>query len=143
MIRAFPRRTNATPVDENVRIGFPHLWDHPDEVYISVTFTWDIPKSRLMEKEWKRVCDRVLIGGPALGTRGKEFEPGMFVKKGYVITSRGCPNKCWFCDVWKREGAIQELPIRLVGNMGDTNSARRLLEAQQLHQQPVRRFRLY
>ena len=21
----------------------------------------------------------------------------------FGFTTRGCPNKCWFCDVWKRE----------------------------------------
>jgi hypothetical protein len=36
----------------------------------------------------------------------------MYLKKGYVITSRGCPNRCWFCSVWKREGdTLRELPI--------------------------------
>ena len=34
------------------------------------------------------------------------------MKKGYVITSRGCPNRCWFCAVPKREGyALRELPV--------------------------------
>ncbi|WP_235375064.1 MULTISPECIES: hypothetical protein [Sanguibacteroides] len=36
----------------------------------------------------------------------------MYMKKGYVITSRGCPNRCWFCAVPKREGyALRELPV--------------------------------
>ncbi len=34
------------------------------------------------------------------------------MKKGYVITSRGCPNRCWFCAVPKREGGrLRELPV--------------------------------
>ena len=38
--------------------------------------------------------------------------PGMYLKKGYVITSRGCPNRCWFCSVPRREGGrLRELPI--------------------------------
>lgn len=37
----------------------------------------------------------------------------MYMKKGYVITSRGCPNRCWFCAVPKREGGqLRELPVR-------------------------------
>ena len=46
----------------------------------------------------------------------------MYLKKGYVITSRGCPNRCWFCNVWKREGeAIRELPITDGWNVLDDN----------------------
>ena len=36
IIRVFPRRTNATPDDENVRIATtPGLWEEADEVHIS------------------------------------------------------------------------------------------------------------
>ena len=36
----------------------------------------------------------------------------MYMKPGYVITSRGCPNRCWFCAVPKREGyQLRELPV--------------------------------
>lgn len=46
----------------------------------------------------------------------------MYLKHGYVITSRGCPNRCWFCQVWKREGAeIRELPITDGWNVLDDN----------------------
>ncbi len=41
-----------------------------------------------------------------------DFVPGMYMKRGYVITSRGCPNRCWFCAVPKREGfQLRELPV--------------------------------
>lgn len=45
----------------------------------------------------------------------------MYIKHPYVITSRGCPNKCWFCDVWKREGDIRELAIKDGSNILDSN----------------------
>ena len=45
----------------------------------------------------------------------------MYLKNGYVITSRGCPNKCWFCDVWKRDGNIRELEIKDGWNVLDDN----------------------
>jgi hypothetical protein len=44
------------------------------------------------------------------------------VKHGYVLTSRGCPNRCWVCSVWRREGAeIRELPITAGWNVLDDN----------------------
>jgi hypothetical protein len=46
----------------------------------------------------------------------------MYLKEGYVITSRGCPNRCWFCSVWRREGeALRELPITDGWNILDDN----------------------
>jgi hypothetical protein len=112
IIRVFPRRTNATPDDENVRINtVPSLFDEADEVHISVTFTWDIPRAEYLAQQWSMVAN-VKIGGPAYNERGGNFIPGMYMKHGYVITSRGCPNRCWFCSVPKREGyQLRELPI--------------------------------
>lgn len=113
IIRVFPRRTNATPDDALVRIGTtPSLFDEADEIHISVAFTWDIPWAEWAAHQWERVAP-VKIGGPAYNEPGGEFVPGMYMKKGYVITSRGCPNRCWFCAVPKREGGqLRELPVR-------------------------------
>ena len=47
-----------------------------------------------------------------MGLPSGEFTPGLYVKEGITITSRGCPNKCWFCSVWKREPKLIELPIK-------------------------------
>jgi hypothetical protein len=112
IIRVFPRRTNATPDDENVRIDLaPGLFDEADEVHISVAFSWDIPRAEYLAKQWSAVAP-VRIGGPAFNERGGDFVPGMYMKRGYVITSRGCPNRCWFCNVPKREGyRLRELPV--------------------------------
>jgi len=121
IIRIFPRKTKATPDDENVRINCgPCLLDECDEVHISVTFSWDMQCAENLAEQWKYV-GRVKIGGPAAGTRGEEFVPGMYIKSGYVITSRGCPNKCWFCEVWKREGKVRELEINDGWNVLDDN----------------------
>lgn len=113
IIRVFPRRTNATPDDRDVRIRtYPVLWDEADEIHISVAFTWDIPWAEQAAVQWKQVAP-VRLGGPAYNEPGGEFIPGMYMKKGYVITSRGCPNRCWFCQVPRREGyQLLELPIR-------------------------------
>jgi hypothetical protein len=112
IIRVFPRRTSATPTDELIRINTaPSLFDTADEVHISVTFTWDIPHAERLANQWKMVAP-VKIGGPAFGQRSSDFTSGMYLKKGITITSRGCPNRCWFCSVPQREGnELRELPI--------------------------------
>lgn len=113
MIRAFPRQTSATPVDENVRIGGPHLWDNGDgqDVLISCAFTRDKGRSEQLCEQWRAAGFNPQLGGPAYGDPGVEFTPGMFVKKGLTITSRGCNNNCWFCTVSQREGPLRELTI--------------------------------
>lgn len=45
----------------------------------------------------------------------------MYLKNGYTITSRGCPNRCWFCQAWRREGNIRELKIKDGYNILDNN----------------------
>jgi len=121
IIRVFPRRTNATPCDENVIINrMPVLWDEADQIHISVAFTWDIPRVEKLAFMWQSVAP-VMIGGPALNEAGLNFEPGMYLKEGYTITSRGCNNQCWFCSVWKREPGVRELKIKDGWNIMDDN----------------------
>lgn len=121
LIRVFPRRTAATPTDELAYTGPPDLFSEADRVHVSVTFTWDIPEAERLAKLWERIAP-VEIGGPAFNQPSGEFEPGRYLAPGYTITSRGCPNKCWFCAVWKREkGQLRELPIRDGWNVLDDN----------------------
>jgi len=125
IIRVFPRKTKLTPDDENVRVAcMPNLFDEADEVHVSATFIEDLPIAEKLAKAWSKVAP-VSIGGPATNERGGNFVPGIYLKKGAVITSRGCPNQCWFCSVWKREGnEIRELPITDGWNVLDDNLLR-------------------
>lgn len=120
--RVFPRKTNATPLDPLVFVNCgPGLFPpQVDEVHVSVTFTWDRQRAEELAREWERVAP-VRIGGPGMGHRGEAFTPGLYLKDGYTITSRGCPNNCWFCTVPKREGGLRELPIRPGWNVLDDN----------------------
>lgn len=120
--RVFPRRTKATPVDALAFTGPPPGLFPPavDEVHVSVVFSWDIPRAEWLAEQWQGIAP-VTMGGPALGGRSEAFEPGRYLAPGYVITSRGCPNRCWFCDVWQREGSVRELAIVEGNNILDDN----------------------
>jgi hypothetical protein len=135
--KVFPRKTKATPEDDLSFVGDPPLLFPPeiDKVEISVTFEWDLQEADRLKKEWS-VLAPVEIGGPATGMRGEGFTPGQYVKEGYVITSRGCRNRCWFCSVWRREGDIRELPITEGWNVLDDN----LLATSWKHQMKVYRM---
>lgn len=125
MLRLFPRKTRATPTDPLALSGasclkLPKIVPEVDEIHVSVTFTWDLPLAEQIGKVWKPVAP-VIFGGPATGDTGGDFFPGRYLAPGYVITSRGCPNRCWFCDVWRREGATRELPITEGHDLLDPN----------------------
>lgn len=127
--RVFARRTKATPED---RLAFPVRAQRSiplpplslpavTAVHVSVTFTDDLARAEEIARQWAPVGVPVEIGGPATGMRGEAFTPGLYLKPGYVITSRGCPNRCWFCEVPRREGPVRELPITEGWNVLDDN----------------------
>lgn len=121
--RVFPRKTAATPTDELAFFDAPPMLALPqiDEIHISVVFTYDIQKAEWLENQWRQVGVPVKIGGPAYSQRGEDFTPGLYLKHGNVITSRGCPNNCWFCSVPKRDGKLRELKIHDGFNIRDDN----------------------
>lgn len=120
--RVFPRITKATPQDEYCFFRTPGMFlPDIDEVHISVAFSYDKSKAEDLAEQWRHIA-QVKLGGPAFDEPGGEFTPGMYIKKGYVITSRGCPNRCWFCRVPIREGGtIRELEIKEGNNVLDDN----------------------
>ena len=136
IIRVFPRQTKATPTDDMAFVGpppFEAMLPEADEVHISCTFTWDKPEAEYLAGEWEKHYLNVTVGGPAYDDPGGEFIPGMYLEPGYVITSRGCPNKCSYCYVPEREGAIRELPITEGHDVLDNN----LLATSKNHQSKV------
>ena len=115
-----PKRTSYTPegaVDEP-----PGLFsEHYDRIDVSVVFTWDIERALWLREAWRGYATRIWIGGPALDERGGNFVPGKFAREGITITSRGCPKRCPWCYVPKREGGIRELPIKPGRIVNDNN----------------------
>lgn len=113
IIRVFPRKTKWTPDDELAFIGDPPLFRPQEDlpVMVSCSFTWDIQEAERLYQAWSQFYSNVQLGGPAFGDPGGDFEPGLFLKQGVTITSRGCPKECPWCFVNGREGGIRELPI--------------------------------
>jgi hypothetical protein len=113
-LRVFPRRTKGTPTDHLARVGPPQfpLFEDAQEIHISVAFDVDKPLAEDLARQWAIVTRNVKVGGPAYGDPGGAFTPGMYLHEGFTITSRGCPNRCWFCRAWKSEGnTVRTYPI--------------------------------
>lgn len=121
--RVFSRQTNATPADALAFVNRSPPRDQIDidEVHVSVTFTYDKATAETLAEAWHVLGVPVLLGSPAYGEPGGDFVPGLYLKEGYIISSRGCPNACWFCSVPKREGLLRELPIANGWNLLDDN----------------------
>jgi hypothetical protein len=64
--------------------------------------------------EWQTIYPHRMVGaaGPAFDDYGGNFAPGLYLRNGYVITSRGCVRACPWCLAAKREGGIRELPVQ-------------------------------
>ena len=121
--RVFPSRTSMTPTDELAFVDVPPLLILPeiDEVHVSVAFSWDMARAEQLAEAWRAVGVPVKVDGRAFKHPGGDFVPGMYIKRGAVITSRGCDNHCWFCDAWRIEGPVRELPITDGWNVLDNN----------------------
>ncbi len=126
LIRVFPRRTCATPTDDRAFVGDPPMFlEAADvgEVHVSCAFTWDLPRAERLARSWAWTFPgaKVRTGGPAYGDPGGDFEPGLYLKPGYLITSRGCPNRCERCRVPDREGPLRTIPITGGWDVVDNN----------------------
>jgi len=119
----FARRTTATPDDALAFTTPPPKILPPDidEAHVSLTFSYDYAKAEQLAESWIKTGLPVRMGGPAFNIPGGDFVPGMYLKKGYVITSRGCDNSCWFCKVPQREGGLRELPVTIGHKILDDN----------------------
>ena len=125
IIRVFARKTSMTPVDDYAFFDVPGLFvpEH-DEVHVVVTFTWDIERGKWLRDAWQDVTDKpVKIGGVAFDDPCTgDFIPGLYLKHGVTVTSRGCVNACPFCLVPKREGRLREIENFAAGNIIQDNN---------------------
>jgi hypothetical protein len=112
--RVFATKTSACPTDAYAFFDQPPLWlpDDVTEIHVSCTFSWARQRAEQLAHRWEATGLPVKVGGVAYGERGGDFVPGMYLRQGLVITSRGCNNRCWFCSVPKREGRLRELSVQ-------------------------------
>lgn len=98
-------------------------WRENDTLYLSVPFTWLLPKALeiVLQRSWEWM--RVVVGGPAVMLMPTYFKPWPWVEVGQTSyhgvlqrvnpqatrTTLGCVNACPFCAVPKLEGAFREL----------------------------------
>jgi hypothetical protein len=121
-IRVFPIRTSYTPDDERCFVGFPPLFrpgNRQTSVYVSVVFKWCCNLAEKIKASWADFYENVRIGGPAYGDYGDDFTPGLFLKVGCTITSRGCVKHCGWCP--EKDRPLRELAIQPGWIVQDSN----------------------
>lgn len=67
IVRVFPTKTSMTPTDSLAFFGSPTLEAmaaEPDEVHISVTFSWDLEKADELYYQWEMLGVPVEIKRP-------------------------------------------------------------------------------
>jgi hypothetical protein len=115
ILRVFPERTRFTPADPFVAIGAPGLFTPRgiSEVHISAPFTWQTDEAFRLAAAWRDHLPGIPVkaGGPAFDDPGGPFVPGRYLASGISISSRGCPEKCPWCYVPRREGGLRLLDL--------------------------------
>lgn len=92
------------------------FWKTDQTLYLSVVFTWLLPKAQAIAEAHK---GRVIAGGPAVKLMGAPWADETQDTTAYDVlsahnpfatfTTRGCIRKCRFCAVPKIEGNLMEL----------------------------------
>ena len=102
-----------------------------DEVWLSCIFTWNRDKAKSAVNFQESLGKKVYYGGtgfdwgqetnrielpPEIENRLPDYTLYPDDDRAIGFSQRGCDRKCEFCDVWKKEGKIQQnhIPIRLL-----------------------------
>lgn len=97
-------------------------WIENRILYVSIPFTWELPKIKTLLRQRSFFFDRAIVGGPAVALM-PDYLSGLTdveichnsmgvlqrVNNLATKTSTGCIRKCQFCAVPKIEGSIREL----------------------------------
>jgi len=97
-------------------------WIEDRTLYLSIPFTWELPRAKDFVRQKSFFWDQVVVGGPAVMLMPDFFSDIDYVSIGYryegvlqrvnplaTRTTIGCPNRCGFCAVPKIYGSLVEL----------------------------------
>lgn len=97
---------------------YKKLTQKVEKIYISCLFDWNREKVL----PWLKSDCPVVVGGS--GWKESRNLPGEIEKEcpriNYGYTSRGCPRRCPWCSVWKREGKFR--PVHKLLDLWDGSS---------------------
>lgn len=109
----------------------PPLFDRPEKVYISCLFRWNKGKAEMLAEQWN--------GNAILGGTGIDYnielddnvasclpDPSLYeTNKAVGFISRGCPNRCPWCVVWRKEGKLNRVNTAesIIENFPDAEQA--------------------
>ncbi|MCP4706983.1 MAG: hypothetical protein GY869_00020, partial [Planctomycetes bacterium] len=110
------------PLTMNAWHKEPLTWIHDRTFYISIPFTWNLPRIRMLVKQRSFYWESVVVGGPAVELMPDYFNDLDYVAKGLPYegmlqlynpmatrTTTGCDRSCKFCAVPQTEGRLKEL----------------------------------
>lgn len=116
-------------------------WIQDRTLYVSIPFTWRLPRVKSILQQRSFFWDNAIVGGPAVLLMPDYFDAMNHVKTGHEMpgvlqrvnplatkTSSGCVRKCQFCAVPETEGKLTEFddwpdrPILIDNNLLATST---------------------
>lgn len=111
---------------DRVKLGYDPVFDKPDLCYASKMFTFT------PEPDYWPDCE-IIKGGPAYSMGSVDIpdfdrimpDYSLYPNCGYALGrfSRGCPNRCPWCVVWKMDGN----EVRKVADLADFHAGQRVV----------------
>jgi len=86
---------------------YKKLTQKVEKIYISCLFSWN--RSKVLP--WLDCKTKVIVGGSGWNEKSRlrpEIEKEC-PKINYGYTTRGCPRRCGWCSVWRREGELHRV----------------------------------
>jgi hypothetical protein len=96
-------------------------WTLWDTAFLSIVFTWHLPEARSRALWYRALGYKVVAGGPATLELPSYLADLVEIKRDWpdairyhnpaaTFATKGCNEKCYFCSVWRHEGAFSYYP---------------------------------